>query len=240
MDITSDCNSLSDAALVITYHKQILTRFIERYNSCNRKVFPFIKYGAYTGTGFSRLVQDKNGKSYFDNPGFETEFSLGQSLLIGLFIDQPIQVSDFSFHPEIYFTGYSYSCNSVYENTEIDLLVNTSAVNLPVMFRYTLPTVKARPYINLGGIYTYQWKIEHKGFTTSLIDSVYQIDILDKPSPVSQNLAGFSAGAGLEADLTYRLRLYFDIRFSQLYGPGKQNSNYFNQREFLVNAGVSF
>jgi hypothetical protein len=239
-EITSSCENTADAALLITYRKPVLTRFAKMYNNCERKAFPFFKYGAYTGAGFSWLVPVEGGNSYFDNPDFEMEFTTSHGLLIGIFIDQPLMVSDFSFHPEIYFTDYSYSSNSIDENTEIDLLVNTSAINLPMMFRYALPTLKARPYINLGGIYTYQWKIKNEGYSTALVDSDYRIVILDKPSPVSQNLAGFTAGAGMEADLTYRMRIYFDIRFSRLYGLGDGNSIYYNQKELLINGGISF
>jgi hypothetical protein len=239
-DLTSDCQNVANAAKLVSYNKNSLATYIERYNTCKKRPFPFFKYGAYSGIGLSWLVPSPDpGSAYFQDQDFRADFKCDYGLTIGIFIDKPINVTDFSFHPEIYFTDYGYSSNSVLDSQEIDIVVNSSAINVPILFRYTVPIMKARPYLNLGGIYSHHLKIEYQTYSTVINQGVIEISLLTKPSPVATDQFGFSTGAGLEVDLTYRFRLYLDFKYNLLYG-GTKEEDAFYEKELLINAGISF
>jgi hypothetical protein len=238
--LTSDCPYSGESAKLVNFHKISMERFVERYNSCKNRAFPYLKYGVYAGFGFSKLIARKEANTYLVEPDITPEFEADNGMVIGAFIDEPISCSDFSFHLECSVSDFDYSSNMIYQDTEIDILENTTAINIPVLFRYTFPTVKASPYVNLGGVYSYHIKHEHEAYATTFRDSTYIISLLEMNSPCATSQAGFSAGVGVSIRLNYRMRLYFDYRFSQLYGTGVKEAARYYERESLLNAGISF
>lgn len=241
---TSDCPHVSDAARLVSYRKKSLSRFVENYNTCKPKAFPFFKYGMYAGIGFSKLVYVAGvGNEYFqtENKYFKNaDFEYDPGFVFGFFIDYPIRVSDISIHPEVYFTKNDYSDNYEMDDQEVDILINTSAVNIPVIFRYAVHTVKARPYMGVGFIYAYQFKQEFEIYTTPLDGSIDEPENPDLPAPVVTNQFGLSAGAGLEVNLNYHLRLYLDTRYNVLYAVKVSGQESYRKKEFDISAGISF
>jgi hypothetical protein len=242
--LTIDCRYVSDAARLVSYRKKSLSRFVENYNTCKPKAFPFFKYGMYAGIGFSTLVYVAGiGNEYFktENKYFKNaDFDYDPGLVFGFFIDYPIRVSDFSIHPEVYFTKNDYSDNYEMDGQEIDVTINTSAVNIPLLFRYAVHTVKARPYVGVGLIYAYQFKQEFEIYLTPLDGSIDEPENPDLPAPVVTNQFGLSAGAGLEVNLNYRLRFYLDTRYNVLYGVEVSGQESYRKKEFDISAGISF
>jgi hypothetical protein len=243
-DLTLDCKHVADASKLVKYQKKSLTKYIETYNSCKPKAFPFLKYGVFAGINFSSIVYIPGvGNQYLsaENKYFKNaDFKYDPGLIYGIFIDQPIKATDFSFHPEVYFSKNEYTSNYEMDTSTIDVMINTSAINIPVLFRYAVPTAKARPYINAGLIYAYQFKQQSEIYTTPLDGGTIEDENPEMPAPVVTNQLGFAAGTGLEVDLTYRLRLCLDIRYTLLYGLRVSGQESYRKNEFQIVAGISF
>jgi outer membrane protein W len=116
---------------------------------------------------------------------------------------------------------------------DVEVEINTAAINIPCLFRYYFPLNKLRPYIGAGLIYAYQFKDD---FSSMTIPEDYG----EYPAPVVKNQLGFSAGLGCQADLTYRLRVYIDGRYNYLYGLRVSSQESYTKNEFQFSAGISF
>jgi hypothetical protein len=230
----SDCQYIEDATRLAAYSRFPLSRLVERYNTCKPRPFPFFKYGIYAGIELSWLKAPPGIKNkYFK----EADFNCDAGLVIGVFIDQPILASDFSFLTEVYFTKNGYSSNFELYDKEIDILINTKSVNVPLLCRYTFPLMKFQPYVNMGVIYAWQFEHTCDTYATTVNEVMVDIEILNEPSPVAVNQFGISGGTGLQYDLTCRLRLYFDISYNLLYAVPNES---YRKNELKILAGISF
>ncbi len=235
--LMSDCHEVDDALKVVIYQKKSMALLTKRYNACVNKPFPFFKYGFYAGVGFSTLDYISGvGNAFFkqENIYFKNaDFKYDNGFIFGVFIDQPLASTDFSIHPEIYFTKNDYSSKYEMDGAQIEVFINTQSINFPVLFRYTFPIAKARPYINAGLIYAYQFKQEFDSYATPNEQG-------EQPAPVVINQLGLTAGCGAQIDLASRLRLYLDFRYNYLYGLRVSGQESYLKSEFQISSGISF
>ena len=233
---SSDCKKVDDAAKLVSYNKNNMIRFTEQYNNCERKPFPFFKYGVFAGYGFSDLKYIEGVGNTFiqqENPYFKNaDFSYDGGLVFGFFVDQPLAASNFTIHPEISFTKNNYSSEYEMEEYYVIVEINTSSLNIPVLLRYYFPVNKSRPYISFGGIYAYQFKEDFSLWTMPADEGEY-------PAPVVTNQLGMVGGIGYQFDLTYHMRLYIDCRYNYLYGLKISGQESYNKSEFQFTAGFS-
>jgi len=230
-NLTSDCKPVSDAVSLIKYSKLSLKEYADRYNRCDRRPFPRFKYGLIAGYGVSRLSSPDGTLKAFNYP-------YDGSIIAGLFIDQPFLLSNYSLHTEIYYSSNGYACNFRDENKDMDLLINTAAVSMPILIRYTYPSVRYSPFINLGGIYSFQFKNENALYEATIIQDVIEINAISENTLLSQNLLGFSVGGGLEYHLNYRHSLFLELRYHKLYSI--INSGSLNKTVVQCNIGIGF
>ena len=107
LNITDDCPNVSNACKLVNYNKKSISKLIERYNRCELKPFPHLKYGLLIGYEFSKLIPSDKQNNALGN--FEYNYDGGFS--IGIFLDKPISASDFSVHAELLFSKHGYSSN---------------------------------------------------------------------------------------------------------------------------------
>ena len=110
---TDDCTVLQEPLSLIIYKEKSLVSFVDAYNKCELREFPYIKYGIMVGYGSARLLIPG---------GIKLDFLKGSqirsdgSFTMSLFIDYPIGKKGFSFHPEVQYTRnnfdyYQYNIN---------------------------------------------------------------------------------------------------------------------------------
>ncbi len=208
-----DCDKISDALKLFRYNKPSLKKFTDLYNSCTQEPFPFFRYGFIIGNAIAKpsvfQVSDKVLKG--------TTFKYNNSFNAGLFIDIPILLSSVSFHPEIYFQKNAFFSHSVTENLIYDISINTSSVNIPLLIRYTYPSLKYRPFADIGGTYSYNIKNKCSIYTTEITNNIVDIEKSINDNPYSQKRLGFSAGAGIQYNIDYRKSVFFELRFNSLF-----------------------
>ena len=235
--ITAGCEKVDEAVKLTSSGKKSMALLTERFNQCRRKPFPFFRMGAIAGINYSDLnyiegvsgdfLQQEN--RYFKNADFEYE----TGFFFGVFADFPLIPSDFYIHPEVYVTKNTYFSQYELEEYYVEVEINTAAINFPVLMRYYFPLNKVRPYLNAGLIYAYQFKHDFYSLTMPEDEGEY-------PAPVVKNQVGPSTGLGCQIDLTYRLRLYFDIKYNYLYGIKVSGQESYNKNELQFSAAISF
>lgn len=234
-EFTNDCNAVSNAIKLVRYNKKSLAKLTERYNNCELKPFPFLRYGVIIGYEIDKLIPNSNVEIDYLN---EFSYKYESGYTIGLFIDNPILVSDFSFHAEINYSKQSFSYNIKEENKDIDLLINISSLSIPLILRYTYPSLKFRPYINLGGIFSYHFNNKINSlFEANIDDNIIEINKISN-STIYDHQAGFNLGGGIQYSLDYRRSIFIELRYNKLYGIS--NSGSFNNDVLQILTGINF
>lgn len=233
-EFTADCQNVGDAVKLVQYNKKSLSKLISRYNNCELKPFPSFKYGIVVGYGMTKLFpSSKNEYEYLDRFNYKYE----GGMTVGLFIDNPLFVSDFSLHAEVYYSQNGFSYNHRTANQDIDIVVNTSTLNVPLLIRYTLPTLKMRPFVNAGGIYTYHFKNENVLYAADIEQDVITINKVSETAFISENRVGFSLGGGLEYKLNYKRAISVELRYNKTYGIS--DTGFLNSGEFQLITGIN-
>lgn len=215
---TQDCNNVSGALKLVTYNKPSLTKFIDQYNSCLHKPFPFIKYGLIIGYGVSKPQNSKISDEGLKNAVFKNDNTFNA----GIFVDIPILLSYFSLHPELYFQKNKFSGHSIINNTVNDIIINTTSINIPLLIRYTYPTLKLRPYINLGGTFNYNIRNENAVYTTTISYDIIEIEETINSNIYSEKQFGYTAGGGIQYSIDNRKSLFLELRYNYLYTLTKE------------------
>jgi hypothetical protein len=234
-EITKDCSNITEATKFVNYNKKSLSKLIARYNNCVLKPFPHFRYGLTLGYEFSEIVlssdnQNENIK-YFD-------FNYDGGFTIGLFIDKPILVSDFSFHSEVYFSNHGFSYNKSSDNKEIDFVANLSSLKVPLLIRYVCPSNNIRPFINLGLVGSFNIRNETMLFETTITKNIIEINDKEESPLIDDIQLGSCIGGGIEYKLDIKHSLFFEIRFNQQYGITDPKSLKFSGFKFVT--GINF
>ncbi len=234
LNLTVDCSNVSDACKLVSYNKKSLSKLISRYNKCELKPFPHFKYGFLIGYEFLQLIpsseQDDN-LEYFDHK-YDGGFTLG------IFLDNPILVSDFSVHAELLLAKHGYSYNKLVDNKDLDFVANFTSLNIPLLFKYAYPSNKIRPFINSGIIGTYFIKNETLLYETTINETIIEINDTEITSMISDYHLGYVIGGGLEYKLNYKNSMFFELRYCNQYNQG--DSEFIGNSAFSVLTGINF
>ena len=233
-ELTSECPEIKEAIKLAHYRKRQLAEVVDRYNYCKYKPFPIFSYGILLGYEASKLIP--HGNLDDDLTGMDYRYDGG--FTVGLFVDKPISFSEFSVHSELYFSRHGFSNNKHVENKDIDLVVNTSTLSLPILLRYTYPYYKIRPYVNTGSYFTYSLKNQDAVYEATIEEGIIEINKISENSLISQFHIGFSAGGGVVYKITYRNSIFLEARFSKRYELSGNDA--FNNSEISFFTGINF
>jgi len=234
-DLTKDCDNLNDASRLVTYKRTALVRYLKRYNACKLKPFPFFRYGLVLGYKMTTLVPSS---SMVVEDIYLFDYKYDGGITLGLFIDYPIMVSDFSFHAEVYFSSNGYSYNYRDLNKDLDILINTTSLNIPMLLRYTLPTLKMRPFLDVGGLYSLQMKNENAIYSSTIKNDIIYINEITSSSLISNHEIGYSLGCGIQWNINYKNSIFFEFRYNNMvHNPSPES---FGKREIQLQTGFNF
>lgn len=236
--LTSDCENVRNATKLVSYNIKSLTKLVTNYNDCVLKPFQHFRYGLLLGYGLNKLETSPDQLGSAANINFD--FVGG--VLPGIFIDYPIKMSNISLHTDLYFTKNGYSYYSSYVDKDLIeentfFVANTTSINIPVLLRYTFPTINVRPFLNAGFIYTYNIKNSTGIYTSTIYPTYIQTTVFDENSHITKNELGISAGAGVEYILNYKHSVFFELRYNKLFSL--PNENNLNKSEFQLIVGVN-
>lgn len=214
-DVTNDCSNVADAVKYIGYKKKSIARFIERYNTCVERPFPHFRYGLTLGYELAKLVTPSDNLA--DDLKY-LDFNYAGGLAIGLFIDNPILVSDVSLHGEVCFSKQGFSYNKRIDDKDIDFVANLSTLKVPLLIRYTYPSNKIRPFANLGLVGSFNIRNKCQLYETTISKSKIEIVDAKLSSAIDNIQLGYCMGGGMEYKLKSRNSLSFEMRYTNQYG----------------------
>jgi opacity protein-like surface antigen len=236
--ITSDCKNVSSEIKMVSYTANSLSEFVRNYNECKLKPLASFRYGIILGFGLNKL---ENPATHL-NTASNINFNYHGDFLPGLFFDYPIPMSDFSIHTDFYFTKNGYSYNKNYTDNDMfnkntSFVANITSINIPVLIRYTLPTIHARPFLNAGIIYTFNIKNSTGLYTSTIYPTYIESSEINTTPQISKNQLGYSAGGGFEIKLNNTHSFFIELRYNKLYCI--PNEYMINKSEFQLITGLN-
>jgi hypothetical protein len=222
--ITSDCPGFSNALKLVVYKKNLLSALIARYNDCELKPLPAFRYGLNAGYNMVKLLKVKDDEvSYY----FDLQYEGGYTL--GLFADRPLLAGNFSIHPELYFTKLRMSYNRLTADKDMDLVSNISFLKMPVLIRYSFPSIRIHPFISIGGILSTTIRNKTLMYQTKITGDIMEIMGANEPVLMNQILIGYVIGGGVEFKLSAKHSLFLEIRHNTFIGSyGDEKISEFN------------
>jgi len=236
LKITEDCKKLENACKRVPYRSESMIRLFEFYDKCSGRPFPHFSYGVMAGyrthEPFKPALPERHLLTYF-------EFENKTSAMAGVFIENPISVSDVSVHAEAYLTWEENFAYFKSENLDLDLQTSALMLNIPLMLRYTFPLNKLTAYLNGGVIYTRNFGA--KSTLISLTKRNSQIYFVTKEDVSGQiydkSYMTFTYGAGIKLYITYKNFIFLEFRRNAFRGISTRNT--ININEFQIVSGIS-
>jgi hypothetical protein len=211
----------------IKYQRNPIRIFFTNINQNKNTPIPKTKVEVHFGIGIYRIQPNKIGVDIS-----RLTFRNYSGITFGIAINHPIFNSFSSLRIEANYFEYSFSENSTLEldnpyehvDLEYDMILNAKSIQVPLLYRYTLPKEKFRPFINFGLLYTYNFKNETL-FSKSSKDIETNNITLDfsKELILNKNQFGLSAGIGSEISLKSRFSGFIEIRFDHSRGEANKS-----------------
>jgi hypothetical protein len=209
---SQDCESMADAIKLAPFTKLGLRKLADRYNKCEQTPVPYIKYGIFAGYRQMKLVQPSSfGYTIIQDLSIPSS----GSPLIGIFADFPIQLTEFSVHPELSFSSNNFSANSHTAQSDVDLLVSLHTLQLPLLARYTFPTPTWRLFVNAGPYFSYNIENSSQLYQSNISDNTITIFKATHDKLVADFLIGYSAGIGIQRNLGLRKTMFAEMRYTR-------------------------
>ncbi len=211
---TQDCNKVTESVKLASFNKLSLTKLIDQYNSCIEKPFPFTRYGLALGYTISNLYGSKMSDEVLKKAIFENDISFNY----GVFIDVPIFLSYFSIHPEIYYKRNSFLSHFTSYNNVNDIIINATSINIPLLIRYSYPSLKLRPFVNIGSTFSYNYRNENMAYTAIISNNIVEINEIYHYKIYSDKLFGYTIGSGIQYNIDFKRSLFVELRYNSLRG----------------------
>ena len=212
---TSDYEWKGEQVRLVKYNRKSLSQLVSMYNNGNNRPLPYPRFGVILGYSRTSL----NIPTGMSNEHLEeVSFVPGASALIGVFADLAIAKSYFSLNTGVNITKNGFSVNSASPQSDVDVVINTTSLNVPVLLRYTLPTLGWRPFINAGGSYLYHLTNKSSLYRSSIDQNVITINKVQQQPLISTSMVGYSLGIGLQRNLDFRKIAAAELRLNQFPG----------------------
>ena len=234
-EYTSDCNAVSSNVFAVDYTMNSLALLLERFNSRSSNPFPHTRFGVSVGSAFTKLLVPP--KMWVPNLN-NFDFRYVSSASLGLFMDQPLFPSDFSMHVSCNFTKEAFSYSQQVDGRNYDYVANISTLELPLLVRYTVPLASVYPFIEMGGLAS--WNFKRDDFFQEELINGQTINIIEsyEPDLINQFYTGFSFGGGIEYPIFPKMSLFLECRYD--YCLNRSTLSQFRLSKFNLTTGIAF
>ncbi len=258
MDYTSDCPQIAGAVEVVAFSKDYLEQLIERYNNCESEYFPFLKYGLTGGYESFKMVSPPENE-YLNDFSFQSHGSFS----IGVFLNSPIEASNFSLHGELRIFKNEFVERDQVEVTglidvgeertmatvkkDLELSAHLAGVKFPFLVRYSKTWKKVRPFVNAGIILAYNFKNDVSLYELNSDGADFErIDVSGESFSfgnasgkfVDDAQMGLAFGVGVEIPVNYKHSFFVEFRYQDLYKLSLDGVR--NGSGFLFSTSVNF
>ena len=236
------------------YSRMALSTLVTLYNRGRKRPLSYFKWGVTAGINQTTIGVPSPGQSdplagLPRNSRFPTlasaDFGVANSVYVGLFADDPIKKSSFTYHYGIGIskstldsrhgrrltgpTGFPFQSDI---RSEIELV----SLDFPFMIRYTLPERRLRPFANLGMIMSYHLVNKYRTEELRLDNNQTIVTTeINGPQIVSVDMFGYILGAGIQYQLKSHHNLSLEIRRNAFF----EEKDRLNKRQVMLLFSVS-
>lgn len=241
--LTDSCPEMNNLVYKrLSYKPRPMAKTFSLYNLCTKEHIPYVKMGILFSVGIHKnsLTNAMQLEGFKTNPLADLTYPMQPTALVGAFVDLPIHFTPHSFRVEVLMHKYTetYSANNqIYfesfsmSRADIKLDINTTCIQVPIMYRYTQRKMNKRLYGNIGF---------NLGYT--LIDNsnlaYYYPDGGISPTykqVVEEFLVGVTGGLGMEFDALNKMGISAGARYTM---TGLSNNQTFIQHFITLDIGV--
>ncbi|HEY4785158.1 MAG TPA: outer membrane beta-barrel protein [Bacteroidales bacterium] len=228
-----DCADIWDVLQFTAFNKLALSKFINQYNECKVKPFPFFKFGVFVGYGSTKPANAKLTDELLEGANFNNDYSFS----VGASMDIPIMYSNFSIHPEICYQKNAFSSHYETKSSINDVIINVTTVNIPFLIRYTCPSFKVRPFINFGSVFSYNIRNSNTIYSSTVSNNVIEIGEGITRNIYSKKQIGYSIGGGIQYHFGYKRSVFIEFRYHNLSGLTTET---FGSKSVQIITGLNF
>jgi opacity protein-like surface antigen len=120
----------------------------------------------------------------------------------------------------------------------VDFYGKMSSVQLPVQFRYSYPSNRVRPFVNAGGLVSFNFDTEDFLYTADIYNHVIEIRDAIETSMIKTTMLGYTVGAGAAVQLRPRNWVFLEVRYSGYYALNSADA--MNISDIQLTASISF
>jgi hypothetical protein len=186
----------------------------------------------------SRPIVGSTISDTFEPALTSAKFKPYTSAYYGFFLDAPISASYFSTKISLGFYQSSFSSNVTEGNSSTDIILNQSTLRAPVLLRYTFPSMKVRPYVDMGVVYSYNVINDSYMYKSTIENNVVVFEEKETLNVVSDSQLGYSVGFGLQYFLSYKRMVFIEARLNQDYSIPMKDM--LNRRAVEFTTGINF
>lgn len=229
---TKDCPEISSKSKLIKYNKDFLLSFVREYNGCKSLHMPMLRYGVFAGMAFTKPITINTLPEIDD-----FTYNLSGSLYFGLFLNLPINESDFSLYSSFGFFKSSYSSNLSTNKYDAGIQFEHSSLLVPVILKYALLKGRITPYLNIGLNYLYNLKNENILYKVLDVNNTLQFEYF-KTEAFSDHQIGGTFGAGFQFEINFRKVVYIELNLNREFSVNKSQSLY-NMNLIQLTSGIN-
>lgn len=233
--LLSDCQFINKHLENVKKSTSWLMKIVSFYNNCDDNPSPFSRFGVTGGLNAVTLKPDINSSQVNKVIAYET-FNSASSGMFGIFLDIPLGLSHFQFHPEINFSKYSSVTETEDANLDKKIEIDLTSFSIPLLIKYTIGNNKVSPFFSLGGEYTLHLKNEGRIHSVQYFKDDPDIISDFEQELLSNSMFGYKLGIGSNIQLSYKQIMSFQMRYGKSIGSG--NSLVKDQISFL--ASITF
>lgn len=205
---------VADNIKLLKFKKKYLIKFLDHLNKNLNRPIPHTKIGLSAILNQTSLHVRADTKSkYLSDLMFDRNKSFG----LGLYIETPIEMSNFTLKGGLNYQKSSLSGNKQKDRNETDIVVNLSTLDVPIMLKYTIPKFKWMPFFNLGGNFMHNIQNSNEIYLSERDENTITIEKMEDLKVINRSMVGFSLGSGVQYQLNYRSYISSEIRYSRFF-----------------------
>ena len=155
---------------------------------------------------------------------------------LGGFYEYPLAMSYFSLRTEFLLSKFTMKFNQETDYKDIDLIINTISVKIPLLIKYTFPYEDRRPYIDMGVYYGLSVQNDSQLYIaeSERFTNYTYITHMDIDPTISRSQLGYTFGIGYEIDRTDIHTVNFELRYVRNKGILTNLSDHSNSINLLI------
>jgi hypothetical protein len=252
--VMEDCGSILSKIKKTRFNEKDLTELVNYYNNCigensyslkESKAWSRFKLGLSVGYNYSTLQTNSELDSEYY---LQNSFDPANSFMPGLFFElsSPRLNERLSLYSGLFYLQSSYVMNgyisSPYSDKRDYVLFDVEQIKIPLGIRYTFPSKKLTPFINLGALFS--WQTNYDFYRLQEIESNNIVSTYEPEAPeIENNQLGIWGGLGLYYELFERNELFTELRYdisSGYFSPGLGGTIQDGVSNLQLHVGIRF